>query len=154
MNKYEMKKEKDEYIKKYYNAKRLLKTEEIEKLFKTTLSLDKLLDNRIDKDIINLINIKYPIILFLFKNDNIVSILKIDQTFEQKMAYHRKVKEFDSYAYIYTNETFINDIYMEAIVRYNPIYFNNNNILDMSGSIYGHTFLDKDLFDEAIKKYL
>lgn len=127
------KKQQEDYIKKYYEAKRTLTEEDINLFLNCTLK--KEISSKINKDIIDVTAIEYPILVFMYKNDKIISIRKVTKNLEISMINYKKTMDFDTYAYIYINENIINDIFAEALIRYNPINMAANAI-NISNSIY------------------
>lgn len=125
--------EQNEYIERYYSAERVLEKEEINDFFKN--KIEKCFKNKKDKDLIDIRKIKYPIVLFLFKDNKMISIHKVKSNLEQSMSNYKKTKKFDSYSYLYVDEKSIEEIFAESIVRYNPNNLNTNTI-SLSNPIY------------------
>lgn len=184
----EREKELENYIEKYYEVKRNLTNEDLDLFFAKTIAQE--MSSNIDKNVVDVTNIKYPILVFLYKGNKIISINKVIKNLEAALVNHKKNKNFDSYTYIYVNEDVIDDILVESFVRYNPVQmlsnaitvknsiyrtlgqikqrYKNNKRVDLRVikniiSIYeipmynlmnGQQIVDKDLFDEALDKYL
>lgn len=184
----EKKETQEKYISNYYEVQRTLTKEDLDTFFAKTLKEE--MSSTIDKNLIDVTNVKYPILIFFYKNDKIISINKITKNLESSLVNHKKSKDFDSYSYIFIDENIIDDIFAEALLRYNPsnmianaITFKNSvyrtlgqikqrykdntrvdlRIIKKVISLYkipiynlknGQEIIDKDLFDEALNKYL
>ncbi|KAB3534505.1 hypothetical protein F8154_08835 [Alkaliphilus pronyensis] len=121
--------ELDEYIRRYYNKSKAPRDEIRNCLY----SIEK--ESLISKDIIDLRNIKYPIILLLYLNNQVVSIHKVTHSLERAMANYKSKKSFEFYRYKYFNEEIINDVFAEGIVNYNPVNISTKAIT-LSNTIY------------------
>ena len=182
------KKEHENYIEKYYEMERTLTKEDLDIFFNKTIMEE--MSSTIDKNIVDVTNIKYPILVFFYKDNKVISINKVVKGLEASLVNYKKSKNFDSYTYIYINESIIDDILAEAFTRYNPSNMISNAIT-IKNSIYrtlkqikqrykdenrvdlrvikkiismydiplynlrnDQQIVDKDLFDEALNKYL
>lgn len=188
--KIEMKRKEDqeEYVKKYYEVQRILTKEDLDLFFDKTIH--EQISHKIDKNIVDVTAIKYPILVFFYKDNLLIAIRKIVKNLEASMVNYKKSIDFDNYSYIYISEDIIDDTQAEALVRYNPIDMASNSI-NIKNSMYrtlgqikkrykgdarvdlrviknvisiyhiplytlinGQQIVDKDLFDEALGKYI
>ena len=124
----------ENFIQRYYEKKRTLTNEKLNHIFKNKIE-KKMTEKILNKDYLDLTGIKYPILLLLFKSNKLTYLSIVDKSLDQRMSNYKKNKEFDGYSYIHFEEEVIQDIYAEAIIRYNPkdVTF---SAIDMSNSIY------------------
>lgn len=105
-------------IEKYYETKRVLSKEDLDKFFK--IDFVNNMSPKIDKDIIDSRDINYPLLVCLYKNDELISLHKVIKNIESSLVNYKKSKDFNMYSYIHVNEKNIEDILTEAFVRFNP----------------------------------
>lgn len=177
----------EEFNNSYYRAKRLMSKNELDKFF--LYDIKQNISKKYIRDITDVTDVNYPILVFLYKDNKVVCIRKVTKKLDASLANYRKSENFDEYAYIHISEDAIEDVLAEAMVRYNPIDMYSNAIT-IKNSIYrtlnhikrrykqdsridlrvikkliemyeipvynlnnGMTVVDKDLFDDAVKKY-
>lgn len=177
----------EEFNNSYYKAKRLMSKNELDEFF--LYNIKQNISKRYLRDITDVTNVNYPVLVFLYKNNKVACIRKVTKKLDASLSNYRRSENFDEYAYIHISEDVIEDILAEAMVRYNPIDMYSNAIT-IKNSIYrtlnhikrrykqdsridlrvikkliemyeipvynlnnGMTVVDKDLFDEAVKKY-
>lgn len=122
-----------DYIDRYYMAERILSKSDLEAV--VNCDIHKNISGKFDKDFMDVRDINYPIILFLYNQNKVVSIHKVEKKMDVSLINHKKTKDFDKYSYVHINENIITDVLVELYVRYNPIYM-GQNCIDLNNSIY------------------
>ncbi|MBZ9688853.1 hypothetical protein G9F72_021255 [Clostridium estertheticum] len=150
-NKLNKKKEHENYIEKYYETERTLTKEDLDIFFNKTIMEE--MSSNIDKNIVDVTNIKYPLLVFFYKDNKIISINKVVKGLEASLVNHKKSKDFDSYTYIYINEGIIDDILSEAFIRINPSNMISNAIT-IKNSIYRTLKQIKQRYKDKTSLYL
>lgn len=115
-----VKKSRENRVNEYYKKKRLLSSDQMDDIFKNLIGKSFLKKNRINKNNLNITNVKYPVLLILFKDDEAVYITKVTSKLVERLLGCISKQNFDSYFYSYFSEDTIDDVYAEFLVRYNP----------------------------------
>lgn len=103
-------KEKEEFIKRYYEKKVTFTEKDFKKyLKKESFFSKKQVDER---------GLSYPIILRLYKNEQLIFISKVKQNLMTRIDNYRKNKDFDDYSVSYVPESIIDDLHAKANIEY------------------------------------
>lgn len=120
------------YIKKYDNVKYNsydTVNEYIKGIYSNLLSIK-------DKVAVVPEDVKYPVVLFIYNENEVVSIHKVQKKLEAFISrYIATYHDFTGYSYAYVQENLFEDVFVELIVKLNPPNQYQNSI-KLSNSLY------------------
>ena len=107
-------KEKEELLKKYYEKKVVYTSTDIKKYLSEEVF--------ISSNMVNVDLVEYPILIKVFKNDELLGIKKEFSSLRNKLKVLSKTFDFDDYSIVHIPRNKIDDLQIEAYIKYKIKY--------------------------------
>lgn len=121
-------KDEEKFIADYYRVQNNISEKEIEKYINCNREIISINSPQIE-------NISYPVIVFKYKEKELISISKVIQNLYNNIGGSIMRDDIDSFAFMHVSENILNEIYLECLLHFQPMKISSNSF-GIANSLY------------------
>lgn len=120
--------EEEKFIIDYYKIQNNISKKDIEKYINYNREIISIDSPKIE-------NISYPVIVFKYKDNELISISKVTQNLYNNIGGSIMRDDIDSFAFMHVSENILNEIYLECLLHFQPKKITSNSF-GIANSLY------------------
>ena len=115
------------FLDRYYKNKLVITEKEMNKY----ITMDKIIYDINDSEI----EVLYPLIVFKYRDNELISISRVQKNLYSNIGYSIRADNIDHFSFIHVPEKFLNEIYLECLIKYQPLKISTNSF-SIENSLY------------------